>query len=76
MKATFITLSTMSENLSNIRDNDLTNIRITNIHPDAIPYLDWFIDTCQNSGCNVSMSEQLLMDHDILEHFCDTVEVC
>jgi len=75
MKAIFISLSTMSENLSNIRDNDLTNIRITNLHPDAIPYLDWFIDTCQDSGCTVSMSEQLLMDLDILEHFHDRVEI-
>ena len=73
MKVTFASLSSMSETLSFIIDNELTNISITKLHPEAIPYLDWFIDTCQSSRCSVSISKQLLADHDILEHFSDRV---
>ena len=75
MKVTFTSLSSMSENLSIIRDNELNNIEIIKLHPDTIPYLDFIIDVCQSSGCSVSISKQLLADLDILEHFSDRVEI-
>ena len=75
MKVAFTSLSSMSENLKIIRANDLTNIKIIKLHPDAIPYLDCFIDDCQSFGCSVSINKQLLADLDILEHFSDRVQI-
>lgn len=76
MKLTFTSISSMAERLEIIRKNDLTGIKITQLHPDVIPYLDFFIDVCLSLGCNVSINKQLLEDLDILEHFSDRVEVC
>ena len=75
MNVIFTSLSSMTENLGIIGDNELNNIEITKIHPDTIPYLDWFIDLCQSIGYSVSMNKQLLADLDILEHFSDRVEI-
>ena len=75
MNVIFTSLSSMTENLGIIGDNELNNIEITNLHPDTIPYLDFFIDVCQSSGCSVSINKQLLADLDILEHFSDRVEI-
>ena len=75
MKVAFTSLSSMSENLEIIRDYDLHNIQIINLHTDAIPYLDFFIDACQSFDCRVSINKQLLEDFDILEHFSDRVHI-
>lgn len=72
MKVDLISLSSISEVATIFMKNGSINtIEITSLHSDAIMYLDYFIDSCESIGCSVEINKQILIDHDIVEHFRD-----
>jgi hypothetical protein len=59
--------------LGMIKQKNIENIKIIRLHNDIIPYLNLFIDLCDENGCNIQIPKKLLIEHGILEFFKDRI---
>ena len=73
MKVQILSLENLTSIQNSLESND--SIEITSLDSSVIPYLDLFIDRCNEHGCNVQINKQALVDLDILEHFSDRVQI-
>ena len=56
-------------------NRDSNNIEILSLDSSTIPYLDLFIDRCQEFNGTVQIKKELLIKLKILEHFEDRIQI-
>ena len=75
MKVNISSLEDLSSILNSIKNTAVKNIQIIIIDSSIVPYLDHFIDCCNDLNCNVKVNKQLLVELNILENFNDRVQI-